>query len=38
MAVQFVELRDSFYKESFTETCCRKNYLDIGEDRMSICM
>ena len=32
--VQF-KVRGSFYRDSFTETGCRENKLDTGEDRMS---
>jgi hypothetical protein len=34
VAIQFVEFRDSFFQDSFTETGSREK-LDTGEDRMS---
>ena len=34
MAVQFMEFRGRFYKDSFTHMDCRENKLDTGEYRM----
>jgi hypothetical protein len=35
VSVEFMKLRGSLYRDSFTDSGCEENKLDTGEDRMS---
>jgi hypothetical protein len=35
MALQFMEFRDSSYRDRFTKTGCKEDKLDRGKDRLS---